>query len=201
MAFVTLFHIAILVAIAVLGMFMVVSTQLTGQRQPAEASSRALRMGGPFSLVSHEGDRVDNQSLTGRAYVVFFGFTHCPELCPTTLFALTDLMGELGPDADKLDVLFITVDPERDTQDMLAGYMTPFDGRITALRGTAEETDAALAAFSAYAASEPVEGGQYTMAHTAGDFLIRGDGSFGGILDMHEPRDTRLEKLRRLARA
>ena len=185
MAFVTLFHIAILVAIAVLGMFMVVSTQLTGQRQPAEASSRALRMGGPFSLVSHEGDRVDNQSLTGRAYVVFFGFTHCPEICPTTLFELTDLMGELGPDADKLDVLFITVDPERDT----------------ALRGTAEETDAALAAFSAYAASEPVEGGQYTMAHTAGDFLMRGDGSFGGILDMHEPRDTRLEKLRRLARA
>jgi protein SCO1/2 len=144
---------------------------------------------------------VDNQSLTGRAYVVFFGFTHCPELCPTTLFALTDLMGELGPDADKLEVLSITVYPERATQDMLAGYMTPFDGRITALRGTAEEADAALAAFSAYAASESVEGGQYTMAHTAGDFLIRGDGSFGGILDMHEPRDTRLEKLRRLARA
>jgi protein SCO1/2 len=201
MTFVKLFRIAILVAIVVLGMFLVVSTQLTGMRQPAEASTGAPRVGGPFSLVSHDGDRVDNQSLRGRPYVVFFGFTHCPEICPTTLFELTDLMGELGPDADKLEVLFITVDPERDTQDMLAGYMTAFDSRITALRGTAEETEAALAAFSAYAAKVPLEGGQYTMDHTAGVFLMRGDGSLGGILDMHEPRDTRLEKLRRLVSA
>ncbi|AZN70032.1 SCO family protein [Georhizobium profundi] len=201
MSFVRLFRIGVWVAIAVLGTYLVVSTQMTAQRQPVEASTGAARVGGPFSLVSHEGERVDNQSLAGRPYVVFFGFTHCPEICPTTLFELTDLMGELGPDADKLEVLFVTVDPERDTQDMLAGYMTSFDSRITALRGTAEETEAALNAFSAYAAKVPLEAGQYTMDHTAGVFLMRGDGSFGGVLDMHEPRETRLEKLRRLASA
>ena len=201
MNFVRLFRIGVWTAIAVLGTFLLVSTQLTGERQPAEASTGSPRVGGPFSLVSHEGVRIDNEALAARPYVVFFGFTHCPEICPTTLFELTDLMAELGPDADTFEVLFITVDPERDKQDMLAGYMTSFDSRITALRGTAEETEVALKAFSAYAAKVPMEGGQYTMDHTAGVFLIRGDGGFGGILDMHEPRETRLEKLRRLVSA
>jgi protein SCO1 len=199
--FVKLFRISVWAAIAVLAGFLVVSTQLSDQRQPAEAAIGAPRVGGPFSLVSHKGERIDNRSLAGRPYIVFFGFTHCPEICPTTLFELTDLMAELGPDADKFEVLFITVDPERDTQEMLASYMTSFDSRITALRGSAEETEAALKAFSAYAAKVPLEGSQYTMDHTAGVFLIRGGGSFGGILDMHEPRETRLEKLRRLVSA
>lgn len=201
MNFVRLFRIGVWAAIAVLAGFLVVSTQLSDQRQPVEAATGTPRVGGPFSLVSHKGERIDNQSLAGRPYVVFFGFTHCPEICPTTLFELTDLMAELGPDADKLEVLFITVDPERDTQDFLAGYMTSFDSRITALRGSTEETETALKAFSAYAAKVPLEGGNYTMDHTAGVFLIRGDGSFGGILDMHEPREARLEKLRRLVSA
>lgn len=201
MNFVRLFRIGVWSAIAVLAGFLVVSTQLSGPREPAEAAAGAPRVGGPFSLVSHKGERIDNQSLAGRPYVVFFGFTHCPEICPTTLFELTDLMAELGPDADEFDVLFITVDPERDTKELLDSYMTSFDSRITALRGSAEETETALEAFSAYAAKVPLEGGNYTMDHTAGVFLIRGDGSFGGILDMHEPRGTRLEKLRRLVSA
>ncbi|MEX4009878.1 SCO family protein [Neoaquamicrobium sediminum] len=201
MNFVRLFRIGVWAAIAVLAGFLVVSTQLSDQRQPAEAATGAPRVGGAFSLVSHKGERIDNRSLAGRPYIVFFGFTHCPEICPTTLFELTDLMTELGPDADRFEVLFITVDPERDTQKMLASYMTSFDSRITALRGSAEETETALKAFSAYAAKVPLEGGQYTMDHTAGVFLIRGDGGFGGILDMHEPRETRLEKLRRLVSA
>ena len=195
---VRLFRICVWGAVVLLAGFLLVSTMLPEPRAPAEASTETARVGGPFTLTSHEGERIDNQSLVGRPYLVFFGFTHCPEICPTTLFELTDLMSELGAEADKFEVLFVTVDPERDTQALLASYMTSFDSRITALRGSAEETETALKAFSAYAKKVPLEGEQYTMDHTTGVYLIRGDGSFGGILDMHEPRETRLQKVRRL---
>ncbi|MAZ19571.1 SCO family protein [Oricola indica] len=194
------FRLMVWAAIVVLGMFVIVSTQLSGGSPTGETSSGTAKVGGPFSLVSHTGERVDNQALAGRPYLVFFGFTYCPDICPTTLFELTDLMTELGPVADGFEVLFITVDPERDTQEALASYMTSFDSRILALRGTAAETDSALKAFSAYAKKVPLEAGEYTMDHTAGVFLMKSDGSFGGMMDMHEPRETRLEKLRRIAR-
>lgn len=193
-----LFRIFVWGVVIVLAGFLLVSTVLPERQSPTEASTGTARVGGPFSLTSHEGERIDNRSVAGRPYLVFFGFTHCSEICPTTLFELTDLMSELGADADKFEVLFVTVDPERDTQALLASYMTSFDGRITALRGSSEETETALKAFSAYAKKVPLEGGQYTMDHTTGVYLVGGDGSFGGILDMHEPRETRLQKLRRL---
>lgn len=195
---VSVFRLSVWAAIAVLGVFLIVSTQLTGS-PIAELSTGTAKVGGPFALTSHKGERVDNRSLAGKPYLAFFGFTYCPEICPTTLFELTDLMAELGPEADTFKALFITVDPERDTQEALAGYMTSFDDRIVALRGSAEETQIALKAFSAYAKRVPLEGGEYTMDHTAGVFLMRRDGGFGGMMDMHEPRETRLEKLRRLA--
>ncbi|MFC5038629.1 SCO family protein [Tianweitania sediminis] len=194
------FRFMVWAGIVVLGVFVIGSTPLSGGSPTDEVSSGTAKVGGSFSLVSHGGERVDNQSLVGRAYLVFFGFTYCPDICPTTLFELTDLMTELGPVADRFKVLFITVDPERDTQEALASYMTSFDSRIAALRGTAAETDAALKAFSAYAKRVPLESGEYTMDHTAGVFLMKADGGFGGMMDMHEPRETRLEKLRRLAK-
>lgn len=86
-------------------------------------------IGGPCKLTSHRGETFDNARLAGKPYLVFFGFTHCPDICPTTLFELTDLMSQLGPAADRLTPLFITVEPERDTQDLLASYMTAFDNR------------------------------------------------------------------------
>ncbi len=195
---VRLFRTCVWGAVVLLAGFLLVSTMLPEPQAPAETSTGTARVGGPFSLTSHEGERIDNRSLAGRPYLVFFGFTHCPEICPTTLFELTDLMSELGAEGDKFEVLFVTVDPERDTQALLASYMTSFDSRITALRGSSAETETALKAFSAYAKKVPLEGGQYTMDHTTGVYLVGGDGSFGGILDMHEPRETRLQKLRRL---
>ncbi|MBB4653495.1 cytochrome oxidase Cu insertion factor (SCO1/SenC/PrrC family) [Aminobacter niigataensis] len=107
-------------------------------------------------------------------------------------------MAELGPDAEKFTPLFITVDPERDTQQVLSEYMTAFDGRILALRGELAETEKAVKAFSAYYNKVPTEGGGYTMDHTAGVILMDAKGAFFGTLDMHEPRQTVLTKLRRL---
>src|SRR3546814_8194408 len=90
-----------------------------------------------------------NEDLKGKSYLVFFIFTHCPDICPTTLFELTGLMQDLGSDAEKITPLFITVDPERDTQELLASYMTSFDSRLLALRVTKEQTDQAVQAFAA----------------------------------------------------
>ncbi|MDR6759568.1 protein SCO1/2 [Mycoplana sp. BE70] len=160
-----------------------------------EASASAV--GKPFELTSHRGAVVNNGTLAGKPYLAFFGFTHCPDVCPTTLFELTDLMKELGLDGDKLNVVFITVDPERDTRELLELYMTSFDPRITALRGTADQTNTAVKAFAAYARKVPIDGG-YTMDHTAVVYLMNADGSFRGTLDMHEPREVRLQKIRNL---
>lgn len=164
-----------------------------------EGSSGGIRVEKPFTLTSHKGEAVSPKSLAGTPYLAFLGFTNCPDICPTTLFELTELMAELGPVADRFRALFITADPERDTQDVLAQYMTAFDPRILALRGTPEQTAQAIQAFGAQASKVPLEGGGYTMEHTAGVFLVDAQGRLKGVLDMHEPRATRLQKLRNLA--
>ncbi|SMH26136.1 SCO family protein [Mesorhizobium australicum] len=203
MSGVKIFRIATWVAVAIVaGIWIGFSGILPGTgREQEPVSTGTAAIGGQFELTSHKGETVNNAKLASKPYLVFFGFTHCPDICPTTLFELTDLMGELGPLADRLTPLFITVDPERDTQDLLASYMTSFDERIIALRGDRAQTDRAVKAFAAYYRKVPTEGGGYTMDHTAGVILMDADGRFAGTLDMHEPRETVLAKLKRLAGA
>lgn len=200
---VKIFRIATWAAIAVVaGIWIGFSGILPGTGQVQEpVSTGAAAIGGPFELTSHQGETFDNARLAGKPYLVFFGFTHCPDICPTTLFELTDLMAQLGPAADRLTTLFITVDPERDTRELLASYMTAFDDRIVALRGDQAQTDAAVKAFAGYYRKVPIEGGSYTMDHTAGVILMDAEGQFAGTLDMHESRETVLAKLRRLISA
>jgi len=154
-------------------------------------------LGGPFTLTDQNGRAVTQADIAGRPYAVFFGFTHCPDVCPTTLFGLTQLMAALGPDADRFKILFVSVDPERDTVEQLRLYMTSFDPRITALTGTPEATTQMLKNYRAYARKVPTEGG-YTMDHTALVFLMGSDGRFVSTLDLHEPQEIQLGKLRRL---
>ena len=194
-----IFRIVTWVAVAIVaGIWIGFSGVLPGTERGQEpASTGVAAIGGPFALTSHKGETVDNARLAGKPYLVFFGFTHCPDICPTTLYELTDLMAELGPAADRFTPLFITVDPERDTQEVLAEYMTAFE-RILALRGSLAETDATVKAFAAYYRKVPTDGGGYTMDHTAGVILMDAEGQFAGTLDMHEPRETVLAKLKRL---
>lgn len=196
-----LFRLIVWVAIALIGGILIGLTVFKPWKQEPvslASSSGTAKVGGPFSLASHRGETIDNARLAGKPYLAFFGFTHCPDICPTTLSELSGLMEDLGKSADKLNVLFFTVDPERDTQDILAQYVSSFDDRILALRGGREETDAVVKAFAAYARKVPLEGDQYTMDHTAGVYLMGEDGQFIGTLDLHEPRETQLQKLRRL---
>ncbi len=129
-------------------------------------SPKVAEIGGPFALIDHHGKAVTDRDYLGKPALVFFGFTNCPNACPSTLLEITNQLEELGADADRLNVLFITVDPERDTPQQLALYLSSFDPRITGLSGAPENVTAAIKAYHIYAKKIPLKDGGYTMDHT-----------------------------------
>ena len=157
----------------------------------------SARIGGPFELTTHEGRRMSSAELEGTPFVVFFGFTHCPDVCPTTLLDLTNLIRRLGPDADRLRYLFISVDPERDTPELLKLYLSNFDPRITGLTGTPQEIASVAKAYGAIYQKVATKNG-FTYNHTAEVYLMGKDGHRVGTLNDQEPEDVQLKKLRRL---
>tara|TARA_R110002020_G_scaffold453518_1_gene668421 strand:- start:87 stop:551 length:465 start_codon:yes stop_codon:yes gene_type:complete len=150
-----------------------------------------------FTLTDHRGATVKPSDWIGRPAMIFFGFTWCPDVCPTTLGDITLWLEELGPDADRLNTVLISVDPERDTPEVLADYLSNFDPRITGLTGPLGEIERAASGFRATFEKIP-QGDRYTMNHTAGVLLFRADGGFGGIVDYHEDRRLAVPKIRRL---
>jgi protein SCO1/2 len=160
----------------------------------------APQIGGSFTLVDHTGRTVTEKSFLGRPALVFFGFTHCPEVCPTTLMEITNRLKTMGAEADRLQVLFITADPERDTPEQLALYLQAFDQRIVGLSGSREQIDAAISAYKVIARKVALDGGGYNVDHTASVFMMDAGGRFAGTIDYHENEAMALQKMRRLAR-
>jgi protein SCO1/2 len=140
------------------------------------------------------------QNLKGKPTAYFFGFTHCPEVCPTTLFEMTQHLKQLGPNADRLNVVFVSVDPERDTPELLKTYLKSFDPRIVALTGTPEDLAAAAKAFRIAYRKVPTEGGNYTMDHTSSVIVTDAEGELDSLIDYHEDDATAFAKLRRAIR-
>ena len=155
-------------------------------------------VGGPFTLTDQHGTTVTDADLKGHPSAMFFGYTFCPDVCPTTLFDLTTLMHDLGPQADKLKVYFVTVDPERDTQQVLADYLQAFDPRIVGLTGTREEIDQILKDYRVFSRKVPQDDGSYLMDHTATVYLLDSKGTLAGTIDYQEKSETALVKLKRL---
>ena len=122
--------------------------------------------------------------MKGHPFLVFFGFTHCPDICPTTLFDISQMMQALGPDADRTGALFITVDPERDTPAVLKDYLSNFDPHLRGLTGDQAAVNAAIKAYRVYAKKVPLENGDYTMDHTAIVYLMDKDGRFVAPFNM-----------------
>jgi protein SCO1/2 len=182
------------VALLLVGLGTVYYLRETGE---APLAANAIK-GGPFSLVDQHGNTVTEAALKGHPSAMFFGYTFCPDICPTTLYEMTELMTELGPDADKLKVYFVTVDPERDTQDVMAEYLSAFDPRFTGLTGSREEVDRIIEAYRVYARKVEREDAPYLMDHTATVYLLDGDGALTSTLDYHEATETSLAKLKRL---
>jgi protein SCO1 len=150
-----------------------------------------------FNLTDHRGLPFAPAEWLGRPTMVFFGFTFCPDVCPTTLSDISDWLTDLGPEADRLNVALISVDPERDTPAVLAEYLSNFDPRITGLTGQLPEVEKAAADFRAKFEKLPRDG-DYTMNHTAGVFLFHADGRFASIIDFHEDRRFAIPKIRRI---
>jgi protein SCO1/2 len=167
-----------------------------GAPRPQSATTGApIDVGGPFALVDTAGKPVTEADFRGRPMLVFFGFTHCPEVCPTTLLEMTGWLKALGPEADKLQPLFVTVDPARDTPAQMALYLQSFDPRIRGLSGTQEQVDATVKAYKAYAKRIPT-GDDYTMDHTASVYIMDAAGRFRTLIDYHEDAATALAKIR-----
>jgi protein SCO1/2 len=150
-----------------------------------------------FRLMDHEGRLVGPESLIGRPSMVFFGFTFCPDVCPTTLSDISGWLDALGEDARQLNVIFITVDPERDTVEALAEYVGYFHPAIRGWTGSEDQIARAANGFRASYARIPTDGGDYTMNHTASVFLFDAVGRFVSMIDYHEPREFAVPKIRR----
>jgi protein SCO1 len=153
-------------------------------------------VGGPFRLEDQTGKPFTDQDMKGRPFLVFFGYTHCPDVCPTTLLEISDVMKALGKDADRTGALFITVDPERDTPAVLKDYLSNFDPHLRALTGDPAAVGAALKAYRVYAAKIPLKDGDYTMDHTAAVYLMDKDGRFVSTFNLKQPPEAAAGQLR-----
>ena len=154
-------------------------------------------IGGPFALTDQTGRTVTDASLKGRPSLIFFGFTHCPDVCPTALFDMSEVLNRLGADAGKVNVLFVSVDPERDTPDKLKDYLSSFDPHLTGLTGDAASVAAMLRAYRVYAKKVPLDGGGYTMDHTALVYLMDKAGRFVAPFNLKRSPEEAAADLRR----
>ncbi|MFT4180973.1 MAG: SCO family protein [Rhizobium sp.] len=158
--------------------------------------------GVPFTLVAQNGQPISEQALRGRPAVLFFGYTHCPDVCPTTLFEMNGWLQKVDPDGTKLNAYFVTVDPERDTPAIMNQYVSNVSSRITGISGDPAKVMDMIKGFRVYAKKVPLDekqpNGDYTMDHTASVFLLDSTGRFAGTIAYQEDPDTAVKKLENL---
>ncbi len=154
-------------------------------------------IGGPFKLVDENGKPITDTDMKGRPYLVFFGYTHCPDVCPTTLFEVSEVMRALGKDADRTGALFITVDPERDTPAVMKDYLSSFDPHLRGATGDSAAVDAAEKAYRVYAKKVPTGNGEYSMDHTALVYLMDKQGRFVAPFSLKRRPEDAAADLRR----
>jgi protein SCO1/2 len=169
---------------------------LVSGRDPVP-SVGASAIGGPFKLIDQEGRTVTDQDLRGRPFLVFFGFTHCPDVCPTALFEISEVLGKLGPDAQKVAALFVTIDPERDTPAAMKDYLSSFNPRLVGLTGDPTAIAAVAKEYRVYVKKVPLDGGDYTMDHTALVYLMDKNGKFVAPFNLKRTTEDAAADLRR----
>ncbi|MEM7636618.1 MAG: SCO family protein [Pseudomonadota bacterium] len=167
-------------------------------RQLAQRVVQSQGIGQPFNLVDHNGNEITEKAFEGSPTAVFFGFTHCPEVCPTTLYEMASWLKTLGPDGKPIKAFFITVDPERDTPEIMKSYVSNFTDRIMGITGKPDEIARLAKSWHVYSKKIPLESGDYTMDHTASVFLVDAKGNFKSTIAFRENTDTAVAKLRKL---
>lgn len=157
------------------------------RRSPATAVATGdAAIGGAFRLVDQDGRPVDQTTLNGKPAVIYFGFTFCPEICPTTLASMGRWIRDLGPDADRLNFVFVTIDPERDTPAQMRLYLSSFDRHIRGYSGSPAQIAAMAKAWRVYYRKVPTGGGDYTMDHSTPVYLMDAKGHFAGLIAYQE---------------
>jgi protein SCO1/2 len=154
-------------------------------------------IGGPFQLTDQAGQTVTDKDLLGRPSLIFFGFTHCPDVCPTSLFEMSEVLRAMGKDADRVNVYFISVDPERDTSAVMKDYLSSFDPHLKGLTGNPEGIAKVLSEYRVYARKVPLKDGDYTMDHTALIYLMDRDGHFVSPFNLKRTPEAAAEDLKR----
>lgn len=190
---------ALAALVAALAMLTVV--YITVPRAPSEATRAEMFSGLARSIddvafLSSDGEHLRWRDLNGAPHLVFFGFTRCPEICPTTVAELSAAMAEIGPAASALRVNFITVDPERDTPELLQAYFTSFGPQFRGLNADRAGLDRIIASFQAMYEYVPTPGGDYTVNHTAITYLINSDGNVVDIIGYGTPHERVIAQLR-----
>lgn len=154
--------------------------------------------GGPFTLTAPDGSVVTDKTLAGKPYAIFFGFTRCPDVCPTNLARMARLRAQLKGDGMKFNIVFVSVDPEQDTPQIIGKYVELFGTPIIGLTGTEAQLAQIKKGYGVFSAKVAVKGGDYTVDHTATTYLMTADGKFAGTIDHQEQDTVALDKLKRL---
>lgn len=162
---------------------------------------QASGIGGPFKLASSSGGELSSDDLKGAPFLVFFGYTHCPDVCPETVSDVSTWLDALGPEGKDVKALFISIDPERDSVGSLKDYLSSFSERVIGLTGTPDEIAQVAKEYRVYYAKHPTKDGDYTMDHSAVIYLMGRDGKLAGTLTYDEKKEAAVAKLKRLLAA
>ena len=154
-------------------------------------------IGGPFQLTDQAGQSITEKNLRGKPTLIFFGFTHCPDVCPTSLFEISEVLRAMGGDADRVNAWFISVDPERDTAAAMKDYLSSFDPHLKGLTGDPDAVAKVISGFRVYARKVPLKDGDYTMDHTALIYLMDRDGKFVAPFNLKRTPEEAAKDLRR----
>jgi protein SCO1/2 len=154
-------------------------------------------IGGPFQLTDQAGATVTEKDLQGRPTLIFFGFTHCPDVCPTSLFEISEILRAMGQDSSKVNAWFISVDPERDNAAAMKDYLSSFDPHLKGLTGDPAAVQKVITAYRVYAKKVPLKDGDYTMDHTALIYLMDRDGRFVSPFNVNRKPDEAAADLKR----
>jgi protein SCO1/2 len=192
---ITYFVIPIIIVIFI---FIASAFTLFFSKANASQNIKNIKINSDFELVDQNNKKVTKANFLGSPTVLFFGFTYCPDVCPTTLQSLSVLIDKLGKDKDKLKFYFVSVDPERDTPDVLKDYLSSFNPKINALTGKQKDLDVLIKSFSIYAKKVPLDQNNYTMDHSAALILIDKSTNFVGTITFDEKNRVALEKLQKL---
>jgi protein SCO1/2 len=189
---------AVLAGLVILGAGIFLALALRDNPRGVGGTALAGAIGGPFRLIDQNGQTVTDADLKGKWSLVYFGYTHCPDACPTALNDISIALDDLGSKRDAVRAVFITVDPERDTAEALKSYVTSFDAPILALTGSPEAIAQAAKAYRVYYAKHPEAGGDYSMDHSSVIYVMDPEGRFTASFTHESTPEQIAERLKKL---